>query len=532
MRDKETMALYIRLSDEDGDVQAVGEKRESNSVANQRALLQGYYRDHAELHRYELREFCDDGYTGTNFDRPRFQAMMEQVRRREVRCIMVKDLSRFGREYLEVGGYLELILPLFGTRFISVNDGFDSADYAGTTGGLELALRNLINGMYSLDLSNKVRSALKTRNRQGKYWGGFGFYGYLPSPGDKHKLVVDEAVRPVVRRIFDLCISGRSTAQIAGILNEEGIPCPAAYKKRRGMKYNGRIVEDEPVWLRTSVKQILKDERYTGKMITGTRESEGIRCNKMRNLPEDQWTVINGAHEAIVPEETFLAAREAMRSRIRNTNRDTAGSRKDNLYVCGYCGRKLQKSGGKETYLVCPKARTVPGAECARIHENQTLLQEKTLQVIRAMAAAMLEKSQIHRATAGSTTGKLQNEIAQLAAQIERLQNGKLDLYEEYRSGKLTRERFMEIQSGNQLKVDGLKKALETKREQMRRMEEDARQVKDVSRQAQEIWVLSGYRPEVIRRLVERIKVFDGGRVELELRCRSIVQGGVLSASE
>lgn len=171
MQCNKTLAFYIRLSAEDADLKSSG-KAESNSVTNQRKLLRDYYEQHTELCEYEVVEFCDDGYTGTNFDRPQFMLMMEQIRRREIQAIMVKDLSRFGRDYLEVGAYLELILPLFGTRFISANDNFDSDNFIGTTGGLELALRNLINGLYSRDLSVKVRSANKTRSRRGEYWGG------------------------------------------------------------------------------------------------------------------------------------------------------------------------------------------------------------------------------------------------------------------------------------------------------------------------------------------------------------------------
>lgn len=158
---EKTLAMYIRLSVEDGDLRSSTDKSESNSVTNQRKILQSYIEQTHDLLSYRITEFCDDGYSGTSFERPNFKRMMELVRRGDLHCIIVKDLSRFGREYLEVGAYLELILPLFGTRFISVGDAFDSNDYIGTTGGMELALRNLVNGMYSKDLSLKIRSAVK-----------------------------------------------------------------------------------------------------------------------------------------------------------------------------------------------------------------------------------------------------------------------------------------------------------------------------------------------------------------------------------
>ena len=175
MPDK-VLAFYIRLSSEDRDLKTNALKNESNSVFNQRRLLQDYYDTHESLHGYKVIVFCDDGVTGTHFDRPKFDELIEMARNQEIHCIMVKDLSRFGRNFLEMGNYLELILPLYGVRFISINDAFDSDDYLGVTGGLELALRNLINNMYSRDLSTKVRSAFRTRNLRGEYWGGNGFY--------------------------------------------------------------------------------------------------------------------------------------------------------------------------------------------------------------------------------------------------------------------------------------------------------------------------------------------------------------------
>ena len=173
MPDK-VLAFYIRLSSEDRDLKTNALKNESNSVFNQRRLLQDYYDTHESLHGYKVIVFCDDGVTGTHFDRPKFDELIEMARNQEIHCIMVKDLSRFGRNFLEMGNYLELILPLYGVRFISINDAFDSDDYLGVTGGLELALRNLINNMYSRDLSTKVRSAFRTRNLRGEYWGGNG----------------------------------------------------------------------------------------------------------------------------------------------------------------------------------------------------------------------------------------------------------------------------------------------------------------------------------------------------------------------
>lgn len=514
---KKKLAMYIRLSAEDEDLKRSESKTESNSVANQRKLLAEYIQCHPDLQQYDIVEFCDDGYTGTNFKRPRFMEMMDLIKKREVNAIIVKDLSRFGREYLEVGAYLELILPLFGTRFISVNDGFDSNDYIGTTGGLELALRNLINGLYSRDLSVKVRSAIKTRNRQGKYWGGHGFYGYIPDPKDKHKVIVDEEVRPVIERIFDECIAGKTTAQIAQGLNEDNIPCPAARKKMKGHVYNGRTIEVELIWIASTVRKILNDARYTGKMVTGTRESVGVNTGKLRALPKDQWIVVNDTHEAIISEDVFNAASESLKSRIKTVNQNTAGKREDNLFVCGYCGRKLQKSKGIVTHLFCLKGRTSAKAECADLHVDVDLVKNTTLQFIRVLAKTLVDQEVQYRASVDSELPKIEKRLVQIEKSLSRLKSTKLDLYEDYRSNRITRERFLMLQEQRQNEIDELQREMQLDLEKKEQLSNASEQLDEVLESARNIWALSEYRPEIIRRLVSKVYVYSDGRIELEL---------------
>ena len=220
-------ALYVRISVENE------QKIEADSIGTQIQMLKDFASQMPEIQVYDI--YCDNDITGTTFERPGFQEMMRMVKLKKIGCIVLKDLSRFGRDYLEVSSYLELILPVFDIRFLSVNDHFDSQDYRGTTGGMELAFRNLINGMYSKDISVKVKSARKTRERRGEYLNGVAFYGYRKDPADKYHLLVDEEVRWVIRVIFMMSVQGRSTTEIAKWLNEQGIPCPAEYKKAKGL---------------------------------------------------------------------------------------------------------------------------------------------------------------------------------------------------------------------------------------------------------------------------------------------------------
>ena len=444
--ESKVLAFYIRLSSEDRDLKTNALKNESNSVFNQRRLLQDYYDTHESLHGYKVIVFCDDGVTGTHFDRPKFDELIEMARNQEIHCIMVKDLSRFGRNFLEMGNYLELILPLYGVRFISINDAFDSDDYLGVTGGLELALRNLINNMYSRDLSTKVRSAYRTRNLRGEYWGGSGFYGYQVHPHNKKRLIVDEQVRDIIVMIFESCVSGMTTSEVAQMLNDMGIPSPLEHKRRNGGFYNGVVKEETGIWLKGAVRKILTDERYTGKMITNIRETEEVGKPKMRSLPRDQWIIVPGTHEAIISEELFRAAQNALQGRIRNVNKNTAGNRANNLFVCGCCGRKLRKNPAKEPHLVCPKNDSIKGAECAGLFVNQAQIEQAVLQMLREQSRIFLEQHCLMQACIDKKLSSIQTELDANTNMTRRLQSRKAELYEQYRAGSISREKFADIQ--------------------------------------------------------------------------------------
>lgn len=213
-------AIYLRLSKEDGDLSS-GEKKESNSIANQRKLIEDYLSRNPEITL--VQEFCDDGYTGANFDRPDFQRMMEQVKTGKINCIIVKDLSRFGRDYIDSGRYIEKIFPSLGIRFIAINDNYDSAQSQQVGNEIILPFKNLINDSYSRDISIKIRSNLETKRRNGEFVGSHVVYGYRRSDNDKNKLVIDQTVAPVIQSIFSMKMDGFSPAQIADKLNKDGV---------------------------------------------------------------------------------------------------------------------------------------------------------------------------------------------------------------------------------------------------------------------------------------------------------------------
>ena len=225
-RSKYNVAAYIRLSREDGD------KEESDSVGNQKKLLTEYVSEQEELVLYDM--YIDDGYTGTSFHRPAFQRMLTDIESKKVNCVVVKDLSRFGRDYIETGRYLERLFPELDVRFISISDHIDSVK---KSYDMLLPIRNIFNEQYARDVSEKVQTALRTKQKAGEFIGAFPSYGYKKSTADKNKLVIDEYAASVVRRIFSLYIQGYGKQKIAAILNEEEILCPSEYKRMKGENY-------------------------------------------------------------------------------------------------------------------------------------------------------------------------------------------------------------------------------------------------------------------------------------------------------
>ena len=252
------VAMYLRLSSEDGDLKDTG-KAESESISNQRGLLQSFISSRPEFSGWEISEFCDDGWSGKNFERPDFLRMMEQVKQGQIHCIVVKDLSRFGRDYLVVGNYISRVFPFLGVRFIAVNDGFDSSRPQDID-SLDTSFKTLIYDLYSRELSGKVKNAKRMRAEKGLFLSPFAPYGYVKDPEDKNRLLIDKEAAYIVRQIFALTIDGVRPTEIAAMLNREGVPTPMLYKRAAGCSRDRwPSIHEENFWTQGNIFKILRD---------------------------------------------------------------------------------------------------------------------------------------------------------------------------------------------------------------------------------------------------------------------------------
>ena len=450
------IALYLRLSQEDVDIRRNAAKDESNSISAQRSLITRHIDETPDLCNLPRLEFCDDGFSGTNFSRPDFQRMIELTKQGEIGCIIVKDLSRFGRDYLEVGDYLEHIFPFLGIRFISVNDHYDSSAHDGKTVGMDITFRNLIYDYYSKDLSSKVKTAMRSKQEKGEFITCF-TYGYKPSPENKHKMVIDEPAAEIVREIFNAVIAGKTTSEIAANLNARGVPTPNEHKGVR------RKDKGEPQWTHPRITYMIRNIKYTGVMTNHTRESRFIRDKNQRRVPMSEWIIHPDAHEAIISREKWEQANEMLRNPKKVVK--AVLEQPDRVYYCAHCGRKLRKTYGSDQYYSCVSAKYQHDSECSGIRLKRSEMEDILVEALRAQINFVKQTRQTAKKEKVSPSVECYRAITQVDKELAQLQNKKLERYEAYRSGEIRREDFIKAKDQITTQAD----ELTAKKEQLER---------------------------------------------------------------
>ena len=387
------VAKYLRLSSEDDDLKLTG-KLESNSIANQRNLLDSYIRRVPEFTDAEIVEFCDDGWSGKNFERPAVQEMLDLVRQGKINCIVVKDLSRFGRDYLTVGNYISRVFPFMGVRFIAINDGFDSIRPMDAD-SLETSFKTLLYDLYSRDLSRKVRSAKRFRAQRGDFLSPFAPYGYIKDPDNKSRLMIDPEAAETVRRIFQLMGEGRTAIQIARVLNMEDVPTPMQYKRAAGCSRTvWPCIDENNFWTPRAVTIILRDERYIGKNVYGKRMRDMVGNVHTVKISKTDWITVDGTHDGIVTQEEFDRAQANLRV-YAEYDGITPYHLLHGKVRCGVCGHVMRRGGTGKPYYLCRTPLVTDAYSCSteKVRENEIM--DALLAGLRMQAETAVEMSRI-----------------------------------------------------------------------------------------------------------------------------------------
>ena len=447
-------ADYLRLSKEDGDFSFSNNKAESDSISSQRKIIQRFVAQQPDIEL--VAEFSDDGYSGTSFERPQFQKMMEAVKAGEINCIIVKDLSRFGREYIDAGRYIEKIFPQLGVRFIAVNDNYDSLNFS-TSDSLIVPIKNFLNDSYCRDISIKVRSNFESRRRNGEFVSNYTPYGYLRSPSDKTQLVIDEAAGEVVRDIFRWKVEGMSPVTIAEKLNLRGVLSPSEHKRSIGINYKTAFQTNaRSKWSPKTVIRILTNEVYTGVLIQGKRTTPNYKVKHTIVKDEQDWSRIENAHEPIIQVREFELVQKLMQEDSRRASgSDTVYPLSGRVY-CGTCGALAKRysvtyNGAKYAYYTCPNTTKEGGCEKRRISEKElentvlTLLQSE-IKLVLNMERALNQIEELaceHRETA-----RLDKAIEVKMAEAEKCRTMKVSIYEDLQEGLISQEEFLQMKEG------------------------------------------------------------------------------------
>jgi len=519
------LAFYLRLSIADGDLRE-GEKDESNSIENQRELLRRYVESNDDLDG-EVTEYVDDGYTGTNFNRPAFRQMIEDAKQGKVNTILTKDLSRLGRDYIGVGDYLEQIFPVLGIRYIAVNSNYDSKTYSGTTMGLDMQVSNLINHLYSRDISKKVKSAVRTKWKQGKSTSGRVPFGYRKDKTARGGWAIDPEAARIVRMIFDKAIEGLKTKEIAELLNEENAVTPGIYREQRA-KYGGtRIVPDhEALWDTGKVRWILGKYEYTGAFVQNYREKVQVGSTITRKVPEHERIVIEDGHDAIVTKEEFEAAQDAIRF-VKKPEYKMAGSYLLRGKVrCGNCGlimahHELAYDG---TFYCGHKLKSGSQSDCCEEYISEKSIEHnvynalrRQLHQIQMLRVQTLEPGKVHSEDSKRMGKTIRSEIE--ARQAERVRQ-----YVAYAEGLISLEKYQAVK-------DELTREIEELQDQEERLRELKHGTGELKKKSQQLFdelvpALESDKltQQMVDSFIDTVYVYDADKIEVVFTFEDLVK--------
>lgn len=441
------IAKYLRLSSEDRDVGG-NLKSESESIGGQRKLIEQYIARTPAFCDAEVFEFCDDGYSGTSFDRPAMQRLLTAARKGEINCIVVKDLSRFGRNYIEVGNFLEKVLPFLGVRFVSVNDAYDSKDPR-CIGGLDTAFKNLLNDLYSRDCSVKVKNGKRTTALQGKYQNPWAPFGYVKSAQERGKLEPDLEAAEIVRRIFVLFLDGRGTVEVARILNRDNVPTKSAYRAAQGDKMRWQYAGERNYWDAAAVRGILTDRRYIGSVVYGKRQAKGIAAHRNIKAPPEKLVEVEDCHEPLVSREDFQRAQALLGTgqHYGKSVRPLAGKVK-----CGVCGHAMPLRKAKEPYFTCGTKWYDSDYSCGEMQYPQETLFEVLRQALGQQIELRVERETLQQVEIEKweqQRAALEQELSDLERQLVRGKEQMRARFEQFAAGELAEADFSTFQRNN-----------------------------------------------------------------------------------
>lgn len=511
---------YIRLSKEDVN----RGNDDSNSVVNQRRLLDEYYEKH--LDEFEsVTRYIDDGHTGTDTNREGFQKLLADITSRKINCVIVKDLSRLSRNYTDAGSLIENLFVQLNVRFISLTESVDSFLNPDSVSSIIVPITNVMNDQYCYQTSKKIRQVFDYKRRNGEFIGSFAPFGFVKDPNDGHSLLVDEEAAEVVKSIFSMFLNGMNKLQITHHMNDHGVLCPTAYKRSKGIKYNAPNAQKNPMWSTITIDTILKNRVYIGDMVQGRQRVKSYKIHVQERVPEDEWFIVENTHEPIIDRETFDKVQKLLKRDTR-----TAPKKKE-LYLfsgflrCADCGRAMSRIASKGMYVyyqcgtyksLSKKACTMHSIKSTRLEagvlyaiQQQAYLAVSYSEIVSRINTAPLKKSQFIR---------LNDLITAKEKEHAKIMRYKQALYQDWKDGEITHSDYRHMSEDYERQAETAKTVIENLKSEQAELEKGVDTGNPFLTAFSKYENIDRLTREILIELVDHIKVHEGGDISIRFK--------------
>ena len=520
-KDFYNVAVYLRLSKDDGEAG----KAESNSITSQRDIIRSFIRKQDNMEIFDF--YVDDGWSGANFDRPAFKRMMGDIEAGQIDCVIVKDLSRLGRDYIGSGRLIQNTFPEHEVRFIAINDNYDSLTADFNEEALVLPVKNFINDAYCRDISVKVKSQQKMKRESGQYIGAFAMYGYVKDPDNKNHLIIDKYAAGIVESIFEWKVDGYSFEAIADRLNGRGVLSPMEYKKANGEKFStGFRTKARSKWSAQAVRRILMDETYIGTLVQGKSERVNYKVKKSVVKPSEEWVRIPDAHEPIIAKDLFEMVQQLLKTDCRSSSGKSTSHLYSGLLFCGDCGEQMTRrvnryKGREKVYFICSNYNK--HKKCSRHSIRKEDLDRLVLYGMKNRIEKILDQVEVLSRVKDldmryDDIVAFDSEIVDLKAEQEKYKKLRATLYEDYKKGIISEEDFKTFSAIYEEKFSAIESDLEKQMQNLKELFKNGLEAGMKLEQYKDVLQVESLNRTTLVHLVEKIYVYDDKRVHVVLR--------------
>lgn len=520
------LGKYIRLSKED----LLRGRDESNSVINQRRLLEQYHQTHLDefYDGTEQDVYVDDGKTGTDTDREDFQRLLADVYSGRINCVIVKDLSRLSRlsrNYTDSGNLIENLFVRLNVRFISLAEGVDSYRSPDSVSNIIVPITNVMNDQYCYQTSKKIRQVFDMKRRNGEFIGSYAPYGYVKDPNDKHALLVDPEAAEVVKSIFSMFLSGMNKRGITLYLNDHGTLCPTAYKQQQGLKYNAPNAQGNPMWSTITIDTILKNRVYVGDMVQGRQRVKSYKIHIQEKVPEEEWFIVENTHEAIIDRETFAKVQSLLKRDTRTAPKQKQLYLFSGFLKCADCGRAMSRIASKGIYVyyqcgtyksLSKKACTMHSIKSDRLEAGVlfAIQQQVHLAITYSELVARINSAPLKK----SKSKRLEDTIAAKEKELAKIMRYKQALYQDWKDGEITRNDYRHMSEDYEQQIESLSRIIQTLATEQEELENGVDAESPCFTAFLKYKNIDKLTREILGELIDHIKVYEGGNISVKFK--------------